>query len=315
MKDNIKFQGSLRKHKYFEGWYFKHVSKDKEKVLSIIPGIALDDNRIAFIQIINGITGETSFVEYPIESFKFNKNSFSIQIGKSFFSEKKILLNIDKGNIKVTGEIAYSNLSRFEGDFKIPNVMGWYAYVPGMECKHGLLSMNHELEGELMVNMEKIDFNGGKGYIEKDYGKSFPESWMWLQCNHFEKEDVSLMISIAKIPWLGNFFIGHLCIIKFGDKVYNLSKYTGAKIVDFKNEGELVFVNVRNKGYDLELKITPRVSGELVAPVNGKMNRYIKESIDSIVEVNFKERNGNLIFKDTGQRAGLELIEKIFSYF
>jgi hypothetical protein len=52
------FQVSLKTSNYFEGWYFKHVSDDLETIYSFIPGISLtDSNRHAFIQVINGITG------------------------------------------------------------------------------------------------------------------------------------------------------------------------------------------------------------------------------------------------------------------
>ena len=42
--------------------------------------------------------------------------------------------------------------------------MGWYAYVPTMECFHGILSMNHTLTGQLTLNKSKLNFDGGKGY-------------------------------------------------------------------------------------------------------------------------------------------------------
>ena len=54
--------------------------------------------------------------------------------------------------------------------------MGWYAYLPIMECYHGILSMDHELSGELIYNGDFLAFNKGRGYIEKDWGKNFPTS-------------------------------------------------------------------------------------------------------------------------------------------
>jgi succinate dehydrogenase/fumarate reductase flavoprotein subunit len=46
--------------------------------------------------------------------------------------------------------------------------MGWYAFVPAMECYHGVLSFDHLLEGGLELNGQYIDYTGGRGYIEKD---------------------------------------------------------------------------------------------------------------------------------------------------
>ena len=55
-----------------------------------------------------------------------------------------------------------------------------------------------------------------------------------------------------------------------------------------------------------------RYPGSLLSP--GDMSRRIKESNDSIVEVNLSGQGGDVIFNGTGHRAGLEIVEKIFDY-
>ena len=40
--------------------------------------------------------------------------------------------------------------------------------------------------GSLEINGAEISFEGGKGYIEKDWGRSMPSDWIWIQSNHFE---------------------------------------------------------------------------------------------------------------------------------
>ncbi len=52
---------------------------------------------------------------------------------------------------------------------------------PAMECYHGVVSMYHLLSGHLEINGDKVDFSGGKGYIEKDWGRSMPSDWIWIQ--------------------------------------------------------------------------------------------------------------------------------------
>ncbi|MEZ4893124.1 MAG: tocopherol cyclase family protein [Saprospiraceae bacterium] len=37
----------------------------------------------------------------------------------------------------------------------------------------------------LTINGEELDFTGGKGYMEKDWGRSFPSAYFWMQTNHF----------------------------------------------------------------------------------------------------------------------------------
>ena len=48
------FQGNLARKRYFEGWYFRHVSGDRKSVFALIPGVSLSsqgstapENRLA----------------------------------------------------------------------------------------------------------------------------------------------------------------------------------------------------------------------------------------------------------------------------
>jgi hypothetical protein len=44
------------------------------------------------------------------------------------------------------------------------------------------------------------------------------------------------------------------------------------------------------------------------------MARRIKESVDSVVTLSLFDKHNNLIYNDSGTRAGLEVIEEIFKY-
>jgi hypothetical protein len=88
--------------------------------------------------------------------------------------------------------------------------MGWYAYVPTMECFHGILSMDHALDGEIEFNGSHYDFVGGRGYIEKDWGRNFPENWIWAQSNNFSNNNLSITASLATIPWKNTSFAGFI---------------------------------------------------------------------------------------------------------
>ena len=69
---------------------------------------------------------------------------------------------------------------------------------------HGVLGFDHAIQGVLAIDDQAVDFSGGRGYIEKDWGQSFPEAWVWFQTNHFERAGVYLTASVANIPWMGN---------------------------------------------------------------------------------------------------------------
>jgi hypothetical protein len=213
IKEPILFQGRYKKDKYFEGWFFKHVSDDLKNTVCIIPGISLEPkNPHAFIQTIinsDGKTVETNYYTFSLSDFQYNDNPFFIRIGKNVFSHNGIDL-LDESS-PLTGKITFSNLTNIKTSKLFPNIMGYYAYLPFMECNHGIISMNHTLNGSLKVNGKNFNFDSGKGYIEKDWGTSFPKEYVWLQCNNFDIPEVSIMCSIANIPFLKKSFQGFIC--------------------------------------------------------------------------------------------------------
>jgi hypothetical protein len=184
-----------------------------------------------------------------------------------------------------------------------------------MECKHGIGSVLHHLNGSLSINNSEINFTKGTGYIEKDWGTSFPESWIWLHCNTFNQPGSCFTFSVAKIPWLGSFFIGHICFLYHNGKFYRFATYNGSKITKLTFHAPVLNIEIKNKTHTLKVKAVQNRSGMLNAPGLGEMNRIIKESIDSTIEIELFDNNNKSIFSDIGTRAGLEIIEKILTYF
>lgn len=312
----VVFQGNLNNDRYFEGWYFKHVSKDRKHVYSFIPGVSLTKNdKHAFIQVIDGISGKTWNVKYPISDFKYSKDGFNVWVGKSNFNINGISLDVETEELTIKGEINYSEIVKYPASLFSPGIMGWYSFVPFMECKHGIGSVLHHLKGSLSINRSEIDFGEGTGYIEKDWGTSFPESWIWLHCNTFSQPDCSFTFSVAKIPWLANFFIGHICFLYHKGKFYLFATYNGSKITKLSFNKPVLEIELSNKNYILQVEARQNRAGDLKAPVIGEMNRIIKESVDSEIEISLFDKKGGLILNSTGNRAGLEIIEKILSYF
>jgi hypothetical protein len=310
------FQGNLKRKNYFEGWYFKHVSSDLKFVWSFIPGISLAKNDPhAFIQVINGITGDSKYIIYNLDEFTWDRKSLYLKIGDSVFTDKYIDLNIQNEKIKVTGRLTYSNIRTYPASIFSPGIMGWYSFVPFMECKHGIVSVNHDLTGSVTLNGDEIDFSNGKGYIEKDWGTSFPEAWLWIQANNFNDHNSSFSFSVAKIPWLGKFFIGFIAFLYLNGRFHMFSTYNNSVISEIEHSPGTIDLILKNYSTRLVVKVMKSTFGELRAPVSGDMSRRIKESIDSEITLSLYDKNDNLIYNDSSKRAGLECVDKIFEYF
>ncbi len=310
------FQGSLTRKNYFEGWYFKHVSADRRQVWSFIPGISLSpEGRHAFIQVLNGRTGESQVYEYEVEAFSASGKELNVHIGKSSFTSEGVALELMNKSQKITGTISYASLEQYPSSLFNPGIMGWYSFVPFMECKHGVVSMYHTLKGEIYIDDTYVDFDGGTGYIEKDWGSSFPESWIWLHCNTFDSTHSSFTFSVAKIPWLGSYFIGFISFLNIEGKFINLSTWSKAHIEKLAYANNNIKIKITNKKYILEVEALNHQAGPLKAPVLGSMTRIIKETVDATLFLKLSDHAGNTLFHDKGTRAGMELIEKILIYF
>jgi tocopherol cyclase len=167
----------------------------------------------------------------------------------------------------------------------------------------------------LQIDGQYVDFEGGTGYIEKDWGSSFPESWVWLHCNTFDNTQSSFTFSVAKIPWLGSYFIGFISYLQLEGRFINFSTWSKARIEKLEYLNNTVHILISNKKYLLEVEAHNNQTGQLKAPIRGSMTRMIKETVDATIKLKLSDRSGKVLFQDHGSRAGMELIDKILSYF
>jgi tocopherol cyclase len=310
--NTIIFQGNRKKGAYFEGWYFKMVAKDGSAVLSVIPGISLSGDgkeQHAFIQVINGVTAQTSYFSFPIEAFSFSKKGFAIKIGDNYFSEEMIILDLQDSTTTVSGRVEMFNRVKYSSNRLLnPGIMGWYRFVPFMECYHGVVSLTHDLKGELTVNHKVHLFEDGKGYIEKDWGSSMPSAWIWIQSNNFSNPNRSLMLSIAEIPWLGGSFTGFLGFYYHDQQIHHFATYRRSKMYVEFPDSNAVNIRIENRRNTFLIEAKSNTAGMLKAPVAGSMERSIPESIDGELKITMLDKKGNVLFTDSTNITGVEMV-------
>lgn len=303
-----RYHGWGHRRRYFEGWYFKVVSPDERYAMAFIPGISMgrDGSRHAFVQVMDGKAFRADYHRFPAEDFQPSADRFEIRIGNNLFSSEKIQIDLPG----ISGEIRFRNPVAWPRMLGAPGIMGWYSFVPFMECNHGVVSLHHRLEGKLKIEKLEIDFSGGLGYTEKDWGRSFPRAYVWMQSNHFAATDrVSLLASVAHIPWLGNYFIGFISGFWIEGRLFKFATYTGArKFLTIKDDHvELIFQNPKS---ELRLLARQAPGAALVSPLAGEMTGKVNESLQATVEVELLEK-GKRIFEGTGRNAGLEVAGEV----
>jgi len=304
------FQGWGKTKKYFEGWYFKVVNADETKAFAFIPGIAMDEagNKKAFIQVLDGKKKTAAYHQFDASLFNPTPGKFLVDIGENSFSENEIKLNLKN----VVGQLNFSGNIPWPKPFYSPGIMGPYAFAPFMECYHGIVSMDHVVYGELDIEGEKINFNNGRGYIEKDWGRSFPSAYFWLQTNHFSQPGISLKASVAKIPWIRNSFVGFIAGIWLQDRLLRFTTYNRSVLRKSFADKEKVEIVIENKNYRLEILAHRDQATSLASPILGLMDGRIEESMTSKTEVQlFDKKSKQIILNDIGRNTGLEVAGKI----
>lgn len=288
------FYGQEKKKTYFEGWYFKQ--QNRSHTLALIPAFHVDagGRREATLQV---ITGERawSFV-FPIEDFRACRGRLAVRVGENLFSERGIRLDLHGNGLDLAGTIRF-------GRFTPPRkpLMGPFAVIPGMQCSHEVLSLFHRLKGRVLLNGEEICFDGGKGYLEKDRGSSFPKNYVWTQCSFMDRGPGCIMAAAADVPLGPGAFTGCICAVLYRGRQYRFATYTGARIV--QNTGRSLVI--RQGCLELRIMALEENGQQLQAPQGGVMQRVIRESASCLVRYEMW-KGEERIFRIVSGQAGWE---------
>lgn len=273
---------------YFKGWYFK--CSNENKTIAFIPAFHQSNHeKTASLQV---ITDDAAF-NIPFQSLQYRKNPLAIKIGENIFSENGIRLQIKNNDLSANGVLHFHDILPIQYD-----IMGLFKFVPLMQCRHSVYSMRHRINGQIIVNGQQYVFQNGIGYIEGDYGSSFPKEYIWTQC-HFNNN--SLMLSVADIPFLGFHFTGIIGVVLLNGKEYRIATYLGAKVKQIDKNT----VTVKQEDFQLMAKLIQKNEHQLYAPDNGRMCRIIHESASCKAYYQFSHKD-EILCEFINERASFE---------
>lgn len=298
------YHGTQNSRPYFEGWYFKLAHP--EHPLAVIPGVfrGLDSaGDMSFVQVLYGPGNASVFIPFPFSAFSSDENRFDVAVGENRFSMDGMRLRLEKDGFSLRGEAAFSRHRFPKG-----TAMGPFAYLPKMQCSHGVLSLGHAVDGTLFLSGTKLDAQGSCGYIEKDWGSAFPPSWMWLQGNSPGQngEDVAFTCSVARVPYGPFRFTGHVAVLSVGDRQYRMATYNGSRIARLRADGHSAGLVLRRGALTLSVAARSQSFGTLAAPTRTGMDRTIGESLDAALELTLI-KGGRTLLSATLKGCGMEL--------
>lgn len=303
------FHGADQRSGFFEGWYIKLVSADRRHRWAVIPGVflGLDGVDEAFVQVLNGATGQSWYQRYDRAEFDARDDAFDVRVGPNRFTAHGVYLDVP--DAELSGAVRFSSpLDPWPVRRLSPGIMGWYAWVPFMECYHGVISFDHGLTGKLEFAGEPVSFDDGRGYVEKDWGRAFPSGYVWMQTNHFDQPGTCLTASIAMIPWLRGDFRGFIVGVRHAGRLHRFATYTGARTTSLEIDEAAVRWSLRSRrGATLDLVAERQRGGLLHAPIRTQMHRRVEETLDARVRLRLAGPDGRVILESTGHCAGLEV--------
>ncbi len=305
------FQGTHRKKGYFEGWYLKLIDARQKSVFALVAGVSIGKNTAdshAFIQLINAVSSKTEYFRFSIDEFSADRKKFDVCIGNNHFWDGGVDVDLCSEATRLSASLRFKNIEKYPVSLLHPGIMGPFSFVPGMECYHGIVNIRHTITGTMVYNGSQIDMTGGEGYIEKDWGRSFPEAWIWMQANHFSSQSASFMFSYARIPWLGTSFKGLISFLRTDLGFFRFATYNGGRVCSLETDGEKIKATLQGAKHTLAFTATYAKGGILKAPKNGMMLREIEESITAKVTVELSDRQGNVLFRDESDRVGMEIM-------
>ena len=260
------------------------------------------------MQVLEGVSGKTTYHTFPLDAFISSAEGLETIIGKNHFHGGGLQVDIQNAEGSISGEIRFGDLTPWPVTFASPGIMGPFAWVPRMECYHGVLSFDHSLAGELTLDGVKMDFRGGRGYIEKDWGQAFPSAWVWFQSNHFGAQSACITASVAIIPWMGSAFRGFIAGLWLDGSLHRFATYTGARIESLSIAKDHVAWVMTNRTHRFLLRPLRVQGGLLRGPSRVDMGRRVLETLNAEVGVRLETLDGRVVFEGIGEHAGLEVM-------
>ena len=305
------YHGKNKSNNFFEGWYFKIADAENKHPMAIIPGLFKgnnSDDSHSFIQVLNGSDVKYSYLRFKENEFTCEDSKLAISIKENTFSLSGMDITINDENCSIKGKLKFENIKKWPDTFFNPGSMGFFNYIPNLQCYSQVVAIDMTLSGYLIINDKKIDFDGGKGYIEKNWGTSFPISWIWVQSNCFKNSNASLTCSIGDIPFAFTRFNGFLIGLYLNDKFYRFTTINRSKVT-VKYEGKDVRITAKNKKYSLNIEVSTNSDKFVLCmgPKGSGMIPLVKESLTGIINICLKDNmTGEIILTDIGLSSGIE---------
>ena len=287
-------RGTFERNKFFEGWFQKVYSKAHKASFILIYGYAThnSDDAFGFLQIL--IPNQTPEIIY------FPKNEVSCDIEKHIIRMGKNLLTTELIRIEINGLSIELNMKNTDPFRTFKNSMGYTYFIPNLPCYHSVLNSAQSVSGEIQHKGVRYTLNHEIGYLEKNWGTTFPESYFWVHAVDPNNPAISLLFSRAKIVWLGKTYIKHVGYLRFDGQQIELRALKNVTVSNSNISPENRIVQIRSASAQLDLTLEYGREVLFKGPKDGALSRMIAHQTDANIKVSLTYENRSQQFQLVG---------------
>ena len=287
-------RGNFERNKYFEGWFQKVYSKEHNVPFILIYGYATNNSadNFGFLQVL--LPNQTPEIIY------FPKNEVSCDIEQHIFRMGKNLLTLELIRINTHGLSIDLNLKNVNPMRTFKNSMGYTYFIPNLPCYHSVLNTAQNVSGEIQHNGVCYTLNNAMGYLEKNWGTTFPESYFWVHAVDPNNPRISLLFSRAKIVWLGKTYVKHVGYLCLDGQQIELRDLNNFKVSINNISPENRIIHIRSASVQLDLSLEYGREVEFNGPEDGALSRLIQHRTDAKIDVLLTYENRKHQFQMVG---------------
>ena len=187
--------------------------------------------------------------------------------------------------------------------------MGYAYYVPTLPCFHSVMNVSHHVTGEIQTPRQQYLLEHELGYMEKNWGTSFPKRYCWLQAVDPFDSQTSLLFSQAEIDWIGRTFLRHVGHLRFDGKHIDLRELRKCTISNSILDETNHCIQLSGNNIKLDIHISFQEKVIFKGPANGNMSRDITHHTDALIHVKLYQHGLRKEFKLIGNYENLGLFQ------
>jgi hypothetical protein len=297
-------RGNFERNKYFEGWFQKVYSKEHNASFILIYGYATQnsDDHFGFLQVLVP-DQEPEIAYFPKYEVSCDIEQHIFRLGHNLLTKESIHINTHSFSI----DLKLKNLHPLR-TFK--NSMGYAYFIPNLPCYHSVLTTAQNVSGEIQHNGVYYSLNNGMGYLEKNWGTTFPESYFWIHAVDPNNPARSLLFSKAKIVWLGKTYIKHVGYLCLDGQQIELRELKNFSVSNSNVSPENQIIQMRSASAQIDLSLDYGREVVFHGPKDGALSRLIQHKTDVKIEVLLNYENRKHKYQMVGNFEDIGLFRK-----